>query len=114
MNFSSFERDSFITRAGYQLMGNMDMGGSAIRPFVRVAWNDEGEDDQVSVNAGSNSMPGRFTMAGFTPSEDWVSADLGLNFMIGESTTAFASYSGRFSDDSQGNDSVSLGLRVAF
>ncbi len=114
MNFSSFDRDSFITRAGYQLMGNMEAGGSSLRPFVRVAWNQEGEDDQVQVNAGSNSMPGRFTIGGFTPSQDWISADLGLNFTVGENATAFAAYSGRFNDDQQGNDSLSLGLRVAF
>ena len=114
MNFSSFDRDSFITRAGYQLMGNMGSGGSSIRPFARVTWNQESEDDQVQVNAGSNSMPGRFTMVGFSPSKDWISADLGVNFTVGENATAFAAYSGRFSDDQQGHDSVSLGLRVAF
>jgi outer membrane lipase/esterase len=113
MNFADFDRDSFITRAGYQLMGNMGDGGS-IRPFARVAWNEEGEDDQIQVDAGSNTMPGRFTIGGFTPSSDWISADLGVNFLMGENVTAFAAYSGRFSDDQQGRDSLSLGMRVAF
>nr|WP_146907791.1 autotransporter domain-containing protein [Arenimonas daejeonensis] len=92
------------------------MGGSAdsFRPFVRVAYNSEGEDDQVSVNAGSNSMPGRFTIGGVTPSEDWISADLGFNWSVGENTTAFAAYTGRFSDDSQERNSISLGLRTTF
>ena len=114
MNFADFERDSVITRAGYQLMGNMGGEGGSIRPFARVAWNQEGEDDQIQVNAGSNTMPGRFTIGGFTPSSDWISADLGVNFLMGESVTAFAAYSGRFSDDQQGRDSLSLGVRVAF
>ena len=114
MNYDDFSRDSFITRAGYQLMGHMGGEGSNIRPFARVAWNAESEDDQIQVNAGSNSMPGRFTMGGFTPSSDWISADLGVNFEMGENITAFAAYSGRFSDDQQGRDSLSLGMRVAF
>lgn len=110
MNFAGFDRDSMVTRVGYQLMGN----AGSIRPFVRVAWNEESEDDQVFVNAGSNSMPGRFTMPGFTPSQDWVSADLGLNWQVSDTITAFAAYSGRFNDDQQERHSGSLGLRVTF
>ena len=114
MNFADFDRDSFITRAGYQLMGNMGADGNSIRPFARVGWNQEGEDDQIQVNAGSNTMPGRFTIGGFTPSSDWISAELGVNFQMGDNVTAFASYAGRFSDDQQSRDSLSLGMRVAF
>lgn len=110
MNFSGFDRDSMVTRLGYQLMGNYE----SFRPFIRVAYNEESEDNQVFVNAGSNSMNGRFTMPGFTPSKDWVSADLGVNWQVGDNVTAFAAYSGRFSDDSQERNSASLGLRVSF
>lgn len=110
MNFSSFDRDSMVTKVGYQLMGKA--GG--IRPFARVAYNEESEDDQIFVNAGSNSMPGRFTMPGYTPSKDWVSADLGLNWEISDNMTAFVAYSGRFNDDQVDRDSGSLGLRISF
>jgi outer membrane lipase/esterase len=114
MNFSEFDRDSFVTRVGYQLMGNMSNNDVGIRPFARVAFNEESEDDQIQVNAGSNSMPGRFTIGGFTPSKDWISADLGVQFMVGDSTTAYLSYSGRFSDDLQERNSFGLGLRTTF
>ncbi len=113
MNFADFERDSAVMRLGYQLQGSMGTDGH-IRPFARVAYNDEGEDDQIQVNAGSNSMPGRFTIGGFTPSSDWISADLGLNFMLSENITGYASYSGRFEDDYQYMDSLSFGMRIAF
>ena len=46
--------------------------------------------------------------------QDWVSADLGLNWNVGENVTAFAAYSGRFNDDQQERHSGSLGLRVTF
>lgn len=111
MNYSGFDRDSLVTRVGYQLQGAM---GEGVRPYVRVAYNEEGEDGQVFVNAGSNSMPGRFTMPGFTPSKDWTSAELGLNWSVGERTTVFAAYSGRFGDDRQDRHSVGLGLRTTF
>ena len=59
-------------------------------------------------------MAGRFTMPGFTPSQDWVSADVGLNWQVSDAVTAFAAYSGRFNDDQQERHSGSLGLRVTF
>jgi len=114
MNFSSFDRDSMVTRIGYQLMGDLGYEGKGVRPYARVAYNEESKDDQIQVNAGSNSMPGRFTIGGFTPSSDWISAELGLNFTIGENIQAFAAYTGRFSDDQQERNSVSLGMRVNF
>lgn len=114
MNFADFDRDSFITRAGYQLMGNMGSDGNSIRPFARVAWNGEDKTDQVQVNAGSNTVAGRFTMGGFTPSKDWMTAELGVNFAMGDDVTAYAAYTGRFSDDQQSRDGISLGVRVAF
>jgi outer membrane lipase/esterase len=114
MNFSSFDRDSMVTRIGYQLMGDLGFEGKGVRPYARIAYNEESEDDQIQVNAGSNSMPGRFTIGGFTPSSDWISGELGVNFTIGDSIQAFAAYTGRFSDDQQERNSLSLGLRVDF
>ncbi len=114
MNFADFDRDSFITRAGYQLMGNMGSDGNSIRPFARVAWNEEDKNEQVEVNAGSNTVAGRFTMGGFTPSKDWMTAELGVNFQVGDDITAYAAYTGRFSDDQQSRDGLSVGMRVAF
>lgn len=113
MNFAGFSRDSMVTRVGYLLQGSFG-GEGGVRPYVRVAYNEEGEDDQVFVNAGSNSMNGRFTMPGFTPSQDWVSAELGVSFPVGDATTVFAGYNGRFSDDQQDGDSFNLGVRMTF
>ena len=46
--------------------------------------------------------------------QDWMSAELGLNWTIGDTVTAYAAYTGRFSDDLQERNSFSLGLRVGF
>ncbi|HLS83582.1 MAG TPA: autotransporter domain-containing protein [Arenimonas sp.] len=114
LNFSGFDRDSLVARLGYQLQGSIGTSDRSIRPYLRVAYNEEQEDDQLFVNAGSNTMNGRFTMPGFSPSQDWVSADLGVNWQVGANTTAFLSYNGRFSDDQQDGNSFSLGLRTTF
>ncbi len=111
MNFAGFDRDSMVTRLGYQLMGG---SADSFRPYLRVAHNEESEDGAIAVNAGSNSMNGRFTMEGYSPAQDWISADLGLNWSLGESTTAFAAYSGRFGDNNEDSNSFSLGLRMTF
>ncbi|KFN49531.1 autotransporter domain-containing protein [Arenimonas composti] len=111
LNYAEFSRDSMVTSFGYQLFGG---GNSTVRPYLRVAHNEESEDGQIWVNAGSNSMNGRFTMPGFTPTQDWISADLGLNWAFGESSSFFASYSGIFSNDDQDRSSISIGLRTTF
>ena len=113
MNFSDFNRDSSIARAGYQFTGGLGLGG-VVRPYVRIAYESEFNDDPVSVTAGSNTMPGRFTLSGFTPPRQWVSTDIGLTTNVGEQASAFAGYSGRFGSESRRDHRLSLGLRAAF
>jgi outer membrane lipase/esterase len=110
MNFSEFTRESLVTRLGYQL--SADMGG--IKPFARVAWNSEDETDATVVNAGSNSMNGRFNGVGFAPSDEWYSADVGIGFDLTDSISGHLSYSGRINDDVTDRDSLNLGLNVRF
>ena len=111
MNFESFDRDSTVTHIGYLLMGG---DASSFRPYFRAAWNQESEDEAIAVTAGSNSMNGHFTMTGYSPSEDWISADLGVNWLVGEATTVFAAYNGTFGDDNDDSHGFGLGLRMTF
>ncbi len=110
MNFSDFSRNSFIMRGGYRFDWNV--GG--FRPYAGIAYELELEDDPVLVSAGSNTMPGRFTLPGFTPSGSAVSADLGLSAELGERTSGLLSYSGRFGEDSRRSHRLSLALRMVF
>ena len=116
MNFSDFDRDSLVMRIGYQVTGNPEAegGGGGLRPYARVAWEREFESDPIAVGAGSNTMPGRFTLPGYAPARQWVSADLGLAASAGERTQFFGAYSGRFGSDSRRDHRVSVGLRIAF
>lgn len=113
MRFDGYDRDSLVGRIGYQLQGGFGED-SSIRPTLRVAYASENEDDAVSVTAGSTSMGGQFTLTGFTPSDNWVEADLGLNVDFGDSVTGYVGYHGRLSDDQQDNNSFNLGVNVKF
>ena len=111
MNFSGFERDSLIARGGYQLTW---LVGGSVRPYVRVTYERELKDDPILVTAGSNTMPGRFTLPGFTPPRQSVSTGLGLTAKLTEPASVRAGYIGRFGDGSRQDHQLSLMMRIAF
>ena len=113
MNFSGFERDSLVARAGYQFKGNLGLG-ERLLPYLRVSYERELNDDSVSVTTGSNTMSGRFTLSGFKPPNEWVNAGGGLTANIGSRTKTFVGYSGRFGNDSNLSHEFSLGVRMTF
>ena len=110
MNFSDFSRNSLVMRGGY----GFDWSVGGFRPYARIGYERELEDDPVLVSAGSNTMPGRFTLPGFTPSVSTVSADFGLSAKLGERASGLLSYSGRFAEDSRRSHHLSLALRMVF
>lgn len=110
MNFREFTRESMVTRFGYQAKANL----GSIQPYARVAWNSEDENGRALVNAGSNSMGGRFALDGFAPGEDWTSADIGLGFTFSERFSGHVTYTGRFGDDVVDREALSVGLALSF
>lgn len=113
MRYESFDRDSLVGRLGYQLQG--DFGGDrSIRPSLRVAYAAENKDDPTEVTAGSTSMNGHFTMPGFTPSDNWIEADLSVSMEFTDTVNGYLGYHGRLSDDNQDNNSFNIGVNVAF
>ena len=110
MNFADFERNSIIARGGYRL--GWSIGG--LRPYARIAYEHELEDDPILVSAGSNTMPGRFSLPGFTPSSSTVSTDLGVSAKLGERVSGLLGYAGRFGEDSRRSHRLSLALRIVF
>ena len=114
MNFSGFERGSFVVRGGYRITGDTDLNAVVIRPYAGVAYERELEDDPVSVTAGSNTMAGRFTASGFVPPAQWLSADIGVSASLGGQARAVFGYSGRSSDRAGVDHLLNVGLRIAF
>ena len=110
MYFSDFNRKSTVARIGYQAQG--DAGG--LRPFGRVAYARDTQDRVTRVQAGSNTMNGHFTLDGFPGAQDWIEAELGLDYAVNDSTDVSLSYRARLSDDTQDLKSFNLGFRKAF
>ncbi len=113
MRFSKFERDSLVGRIGYQLQGNFG-GDRAIRPSLRVAYASENQNDTTRVTAGSTSMNGQFTLAGYTPSQDWIEADVSVSMEFTDKINGYLGYHGRLNDNNQDNNSFNLGVNVKF
>ena len=114
MNFSGFDRDSLIARAGYRVTRTLTLNRVGLRPYANLAYAKEFKDDPISVTAGSNTMPGRFTLSGFTPPRHWASADLGLVVNLFEKANVFAGYTGRFGSESRLDHRVNLGVSMTF
>ena len=110
MNFSDFSRNSFVARGGYRF----DWSIGKFHPYARIAYEHEFENDPILVSAGSNTMPGRFSIPGFEPANSIVSTDLGLSTKLGERASGLVGYSGRFGDGSRRSHQLSLSLRMVF
>jgi len=113
MRFDGFDRDSLVGRIGYQLQGQFG-SDRTFRPSLRVAYASENEDSATFVTAGSTSMGGQFTLPGYTPSDNWIEADLGLSVGFTDAITGYVGYHGRLSDDNQDNNGYNLGVNVKF
>jgi len=114
MNFSGFDRDSLIARAGYRVTRTLALDRVGLRPYANVAVAKEFKDDPISVTAGSNTMPGRFTLSGFTPPRHWASADLGLVVSLYEKVSVIAGYTGRLGSESRQDHRLNVGLSMTF
>ena len=114
MHFSGFERGSLVGRAGYQIMAAPDAYGGDIRPFGRFAYNAEAEDAGILVTAGSNRLPGRFTMQGFVPPGEYWSADVGVNVAMDDRVNVGVAYTGYFNERHGARYSFSAVAGIAF
>jgi outer membrane lipase/esterase len=59
-------------------------------------------------------MPGSFSLSGYAPDKTWASADLGLSAQFSSNVTGWLGYHGRFSDRTQKDNSINLGVKVGF
>ena len=110
MWFDGFTRNSSVGRIGYQIQGH----AGSFRPFGHVAYAKEHEDDVVLVQAGSNTLNGHFTLPGYYSAEDWIEAEAGFGWALNDSTELTASYRGRFNDDFEDYNALTLGFRKEF
>ncbi|MGH8213264.1 MAG: autotransporter domain-containing protein, partial [Rhodanobacteraceae bacterium] len=101
MTFDRQEREAMVGTLGWQLIGNLQTGDTALHPYAQIAWNHDSKADPQDVRAGLVNMPGTFAMPGFAPDDTWGSAGVGLAADFNPSFSMWASYDGRFSDSNQ-------------
>lgn len=114
MWFARQQRESFLSTLGWRVQGHWQAGSMNLAPFAELAWNHDSKADPRDITAGLNSMPGSFSLVGFTPDKTWGTADIGLSAQFSQALTGWVGYSGHISDDSQKYNSVNLGMKYAF
>lgn len=114
MWFGAQQRDALIESLGWRLQGQWQAGGATLMPYVELAWNHDDKADPREVRAGLVSMPGSFALTGYVPDKTWASADVGLSAQFSPNVTGWFGYHGRFSDDTQKDDSLNLGVKIGF
>ena len=110
MWFSEFTRRSFVTRLGYQAMG--DFG--SFHPYGRIAYARDTENDGQDVQAGSNTLNGHFTLPGYIPGDNWYEGDVGVEWDLNEDTRLSFAWRGHFNDDALDVNTLHLGVRWEF
>lgn len=114
MFFGRQSRKSGIAKLGWQLTGDLTMGGSNLHPFARVAYQHESETSPEQIQAGLATLNGSFSLPGFQPDKNWLSGELGVSAELGSNLSGYAAYNGRFGDSNQRIDSINLGLAYTF
>ena len=111
MRFDDFDADTNDAYIGYRFSGTF----GTFRPFADVAWVSPNNNDQTFVTAGTASLPGSFTMGGYTPGEDsFIDYNIGAAMTFAEVWDGYLSFRGQTSDGVQDGYAISLGVRRTF
>ena len=107
LTYGEQERKSFITSLGWQVSGTI----ANVRPFARVAWQLESEDDERFVSASSVTLGGNYSVPVIKPDNSYLQYLLGASADFGR-ITGYVVGSGT-SGRSDGNGyGVTVGIRV--
>ncbi len=112
MQFGQQDRDSLVGSLSYTLMTQVNAGGTSLKPFARLSYEHEFEDDNRQVRANLVTMGGSFQMPVYQPDADTGRIELGLSARFGKGVTAFAGYSVTLNSGAGRNQSITLGVQI--
>jgi len=109
------DADSFRTALGGRLEGRWQVCNDlAIVPSITAEWLHEFLDDSRGINAAfSDPAPGSFIVNTSDPDRDFGLIGVNLDFLIGESWSAYLAYDAQFSGEYFGNG-ITGGARFEF
>jgi outer membrane lipase/esterase len=108
MTFSAQRRDSTVSSLGWQASGVI----GAVRPFGRVTWEKDYDNDNRSVRAGLVSMPGTFAVPVFGADDNYVLFNVGASADLGSKLIGFISVEATTGKSDGNYQAVTLGIRM--
>ncbi len=110
MAFAHQKRNSLVSSLGWQAIGNLGW----LRPFARVTWEKDYDNDDRTVRAGLVSTGGvGFGLPALRPDEDYVLFDIGASTELGNSkVTGFVSVNATASKNDGNYRAVTVGIRA--
>jgi outer membrane lipase/esterase len=108
MTFGRQKRDALMSSLGWQVSGNI----GALRPFGRVTWEKDYDNDDRSVRAGLVSMPGTFSIPVFKADDNYFLFNVGASADLGSKLVGFISVGATASKDDGNYQAVTVGVRM--
>lgn len=109
MAFGQQQRESLASSLGWQASGAF----GRLRPFARVSWEKEYDDDERMVRAGLVSTGGvGFGLPALRPDDSYVLIGIGASADLGNRLVAFASVNATAGKNDGNYQAVTLGLRL--
>jgi outer membrane lipase/esterase len=109
MSFGHQKRDSFVSSLGWQADGNLGWA----RPWARVTWEKDYNNDDRSVRAGLVSMPGTFALPVFKPDDNYILFNVGLSGELGASKiTGFVTVNATATKNDGNYQAITVGIRA--
>lgn len=109
MTFGQQNRDSLGTSLGWQANGSFGWG----RPWARVTWEKDWNNDDRTVRAGLVSMPGTFALPVFKVQSSYALFNVGLSGELGNSNvTGFIAVNATAGNSNGNYQAITVGIRA--
>ncbi len=114
MSFGHQKRDAFISSLGWQATGSIGW----VRPYARITWEKDYNNDDRTVRAGLVSMGGvGFGLPAFRPDSDYVLFDVGASADLGSirtsKITGFIGVNATASKNDGNYQAITVGVRAS-
>jgi len=107
LSYGQQDNDQMLWSAGWQIAGKF--GG--IRPFARVTWEYDSQDNDRTVTASSNTLGGSYSIPAFKPDNSYALFNLGAAADFG-GVTGYISGSGTAARSDGNYWAITVGLRM--